>query len=248
VDKAVIYIRVSTDEQDPKNQLADCIKYCKEKGWEILRIYEDKGISAYKENVRRPQFEQMLEDAKKREFQHIVVFDLDRFSRQEEIKVLEQIKTLRMLYGVEVNAVHGDEWRDIVDMINRIPDMGIVGKALADFLETLLRAMQARQARIESEKISRRVKASRRFQKAIKEGKVGRPDIYQKLSKKLRIPEQKLREKLPAKIVQMKDEQNMSYRQIARQLGIPKSTVEKIYKETIALKSLSKKGGDENAV
>jgi len=177
-EKAAIYLRVSTDEQNPKNQLAQCQDFCKEKGWEIYKIYEDKGKSAYKENVIRPQFQAMLKDAEQRKFQHIVVFDLDRFSRQDEKTVLSLIKKLRLMHGVEVNAVHGDEWRDVIEMINRIPDMGIIGEALSEFLEKLIVGLQARQARRESEKISMRVKASKAFQEAKKKGIVGRKEAY----------------------------------------------------------------------
>ena len=215
-EKAVIYLRVSTDEQTEESQLEPCKNYCKEKGWEVIKIYRDHGKSAYKENTVRPQFEQMLKDAERQQFQHIVVFNLDRFSRQPARDVLALIKKLSIMYGVQVNAVYGDEWRDVVDIINRIPNMGVVGTAIAEFIEKLLLGLQARQARLESEKISMRVKTSKRFQKAKKENKVGRPSLEIDVNKIV-----ELREGNPP----------MSYRKIGQQLGIPKSTVEKYYKE-----------------
>jgi len=217
-EKAVIYLRVSTDEQTEESQLEPCKNYCKEKGWEVVKIYRDHGKSAYKENIIRPQFEQMLKDAERQQFQHIVVFNLDRFSRQPARDVLALIKKLSIMYGVQVNAVYGDEWRDVVDIINRIPNMGVVGTAIAEFIEKLLVGLQARQARLESEKISMRVKASKRFQKAKKENKVGRPQVEIDVNR----------------IVELKEgNPPMSYRKIGQQLGIPKSTVEKYYKETV---------------
>ena len=215
-EKAVIYLRVSTDEQTEESQLEPCQNYCNEKGWEITKIYRDHGKSAYKENVIRPQFERMLKDAEQHNFKHIVVFNLDRFSRQPARDVISLIKKLAIMYGVQVNAVYGDEWRDVVDIINRIPNMGMVGEAIAEFIEKLLVGIQARQARFESDKISKRVKASKRFQKAKRENKIGRPQSNVDVSK----------------IVELK-RNGMSYRKIGQKLSIPKSTVEKYYKRAI---------------
>ena len=66
--KAAIYLRVSTDIQDEENQLQDCEDFCNEKNWKIIKIYRDHGISAYKENVIRPEYEQMITDAKQKKF------------------------------------------------------------------------------------------------------------------------------------------------------------------------------------
>jgi len=174
---AVRYLRVSTDLQDEDNQIRAIDKFIADKGWLLVGTYRDHGISAYKENIKRPQFEQMIVDAKKMQFQHIVVFDLDRYSRQEPDFVVEQITTLNMMYKVQVNAVFGDEWRDVVNMLNQLPDMGFAGKAISEFVRTMFLGMQATRARQESEKISRRVKESVKFKNAVDKGEVGRPKI-----------------------------------------------------------------------
>ena len=175
MDNAVIYMRVSTDKQDEQNQLKDCKQLISHKNWNLLRVYSDHALSAYKENIIRPQFEQMLKDAKTREFQHIVVFNLDRYSRKDPEKVVDQITTLSTVYGVQVNAVHGDEWRDLIEMLNALPSMGFAGKAIVEFLRTFFLGIQAERNRRESEKIGERVRASRKFQSAKKKGTVGRP-------------------------------------------------------------------------
>jgi len=222
--KAAIYLRVSTDRQDEHNQLQDCEDYCRQNNWTVTKIYRDHGISAYKENIIRPQYEQMINDAKQKHFSHIVVWDLDRFSRQEPIEVLQLIKKLRIIYNVEVNAVHGDEWRDLIEMINSIPNMGFMGEALCDFLEKIIRGMQATQARRESEKISRRIHSSLRFQKAKDEGRVGRPqheiDNGRILDCKTKNP-------------------NWGIRKIAKHLNLSKYAVEKCLKNTPQESTLS---------
>jgi len=223
-EKAVIYLRVSTDEQTEESQLEPCKNYCKEKGWEVIKIYRDHGKSAYKEDKYRPEFMKMLEDAKKREFQHIVVFAMDRFSRQPPVRVLEMVRELSVLYGVQVNAVTGGEWRNAIEAINQLARAGTGGymsevlRQLASMLETIMIGALAEQARYESRKIGERVRASIKFQKAKKENKVGRPSLEIDVNKIV-----ELREGNPP----------MSYRKIGQQLGIPKSTVEKYYKETV---------------
>jgi len=164
-DRAVRYLRVSTEHQDENNQIKAIDKFCEEKEWKIVNTYRDHGKSAWKNDLRRKDYQKMLEHAKQDKFDHIVVFDLDRFSRQPEQDVLDLVKNLRLMYGVEVNAVFGDEWRDVVNMINRIPDMGFMGKAISEMLEVVIVGFQAQRARKESEKISRRVKSSKKFQK-----------------------------------------------------------------------------------
>ena len=221
-EKAVIYLRVSTDEQTEESQLEPCKNYCKEKGWEVIKIYRDHGKSAYKEDKYRPEFMKMLEDAKKRDFQHIVVFAMDRFSRQPPVRVLEMVRELSVLYGVQVNAVTGGEWRNAIEAINQLARAGTGGymsevlRQLASMLETIMIGALAEQARYESRKIGERVRASIKFQKAKKENKVGRPPLEIDVNK----------------IVELR-EGGMSYRKIGQQLGIPKSTVEKYYKETV---------------
>jgi len=175
-DKAAIYLRVSTDVQDEENQLKDCRDLCESEGWEIVEIFRDHGISAYKD-IDRPDFNRMIKDARKKRFDHIVVFSLDRFSRQPPADVLELIKELRLVFGVEVNAAHGDEWRDAVEMINKLPTMGFLAKAMAEMLEKVIVGLQAYNARQESEKISDRTRSSKKFQKAKAEGRIGRPQL-----------------------------------------------------------------------
>ena len=215
-EKAVIYLRVSTDEQTEESQLEPCKNYCKEKGWEVIKIYRDHGKSAYKEDKYRPEFMKMLEDAKKREFQHIVVFAMDRFSRQPPVRVLEMVRELSVLYGVQVNAVTGGEWRNAIEAINQLARAGTGGymsevlRQLASMLETIMIGALAEQARYESRKIGERVRASVKFQKAKKENRIGRqPKISEKELKWL----QQLKEKYPA----------MGWRTLAKKLNEERS-------------------------
>lgn len=97
--KVAIYARVSLDEneddkkfQDPENQLIPLRDFCKAMGWEVHKEYVDKMSGA---NPARPQFREMLNEAMLRRFSGIVVWKLDRFSREGVISTMSYIKQLK---------------------------------------------------------------------------------------------------------------------------------------------------------
>ncbi|HPY99770.1 MAG TPA: recombinase family protein, partial [bacterium] len=82
--KIAIYIRVSTEEQAKEGyslttQREHLENYAKREGHDIFRVYSDDGISGYSE--RRPALQALLQDAKLRRFDLVIVYKIDRFSR-----------------------------------------------------------------------------------------------------------------------------------------------------------------------
>lgn len=82
---AGIYIRVSTDDQAREGfslpeQEKRLRAMCEYKGYEIYKIYEERGISA-KTGNHRPKFEELLRDIRNRKCNTIVVLKLDRLTR-----------------------------------------------------------------------------------------------------------------------------------------------------------------------
>ena len=77
--KVAIYCRVSTEEQDADKQEIACIDYCKRNNLEVFRVYKDSNISGSK--ASRPNFDIMLEDMRKYNFNCIMVTKLDRIGR-----------------------------------------------------------------------------------------------------------------------------------------------------------------------
>lgn len=84
--KAVIYARVSSNNQDIENSIQAQTRACKEfadsKQYEISEIYTDKAESG--KISQRPEFQRMIADAKKKQFSIILVHKFDRFSRNRE--------------------------------------------------------------------------------------------------------------------------------------------------------------------
>jgi DNA invertase Pin-like site-specific DNA recombinase len=93
--KAIGYIRVSTDEQAKEgvsleNQEQKIQDYCKLKDFEIIEIIQDAGISA--KNLRRPGAQKVLEMARNKMVDAVVVYKLDRMFRS----TVDALETTRL--------------------------------------------------------------------------------------------------------------------------------------------------------
>src|SRR5260370_20053927 len=77
--RAAIYARVSTVDQEPENQLQELRRYVEARGWTAAE-YVDRGVSGAKD--RRPALDQLLADARRRRFNVLVCWRLDRLGRQ----------------------------------------------------------------------------------------------------------------------------------------------------------------------
>lgn len=81
---AVIYARYSSDnqtEQSIEGQLRVCEQYAKNNDILILKTYIDRAMTGTNDN--RPDFQQMIKDSANKEWQNIIVYKLDRFSRNK---------------------------------------------------------------------------------------------------------------------------------------------------------------------
>ena len=94
-----IYARVSTSDQTAIQQLEQLRSYCLKQDLCVYGEYVDEGESALKQN--RPQYLRILEDARKRKIDTILVYKLDRFSRS----LKELVNTMAILKGYGVNFI-----------------------------------------------------------------------------------------------------------------------------------------------
>ena len=88
--KAVIYVRVSDQEQvdgySLDAQLRACRDFVEAKGWTVYREYVDEGVSARTNNLaKRPLFQEATADAVTRRADVMVVPKLDRFARNVRV-------------------------------------------------------------------------------------------------------------------------------------------------------------------
>lgn len=80
--KVALYARVSTDDKDqnPETQLFALRRYCQERGLEVFREYVDKKRA--KDYRGRKEWAQLLKDMRRRLFHCIIVYKIDRMSRE----------------------------------------------------------------------------------------------------------------------------------------------------------------------
>ncbi len=95
--RAAIYARVSTLDQEPENQLAELRRYVEARGWKATE-YVDRGVSGAKD--RRPARDRLLADARRRRFDVIVCWRLDRLGRnlRHLILLLEELQALGVAF------------------------------------------------------------------------------------------------------------------------------------------------------
>jgi DNA invertase Pin-like site-specific DNA recombinase len=89
-----IFARVSTRDQSCELQVRDLRAYCTARGFELVREYVDVGQSGA--NDSRPELNKLIDDARKRQFDAIVVWRFDRFARSTKhlLSALEEFRSL----------------------------------------------------------------------------------------------------------------------------------------------------------
>src|SRR5215510_3168034 len=79
--RAALYVRVSTDHQSVENQIRELRQVAERRGWEVVEIYRDAGISGAKGRDKRPGLDSMLKTASRRRFDVVMVWAIDRLGR-----------------------------------------------------------------------------------------------------------------------------------------------------------------------
>jgi len=97
--KVAIYCRVSKDEkeksnryQEPENQLEPLKEFCKSMKWDVKFVFIDKKSGA---DSNRPEFKKMLAEARQHHFDLLLVWSLDRFSREPLLNTLSYLQQLK---------------------------------------------------------------------------------------------------------------------------------------------------------
>lgn len=115
--RVAIYTRVSHQYQAEKGsslttQEHTVKSFCVFKGWEVIEVYTDAGISGRK--FDRPAFNRMIEDLKPKAIDIVVVHSLSRFGRNtrellKQIEILEKnnVKFYAMDLNIDTGTAHG---------------------------------------------------------------------------------------------------------------------------------------------
>lgn len=142
--KAVIYARFSSNrqtEQSIEGQIRECKKYAKQNDIKIVKQYIDRAATGT--NDKRQNFQQMLKDSKKQAWDYVLVYKIDRFSRNK-YEIAKYKKTLK------------DNNIKLLSVTENIPDTpeGII-------LESILEGMAEYYSAELSQKVKRGHKESR---------------------------------------------------------------------------------------
>jgi DNA invertase Pin-like site-specific DNA recombinase len=155
--RVAVYARVSTDDkgQDVENQLTVLRDWAKRQGYDEVLEYKDEGISGA--NSNRPAFIKMRADARQNLFKGILIWSLDRFSREGISQTLAYINELDK-YSIFLRS-YQETWVDTADPM----------------IKPLLLSTMAWTASFERQRISQRIRAGIQRQKNLGVYKGGRP-------------------------------------------------------------------------
>ena len=161
--KAVIYVRVSTGEQNPENQILVLSNFARTRGIEVLGTFIDPGVSGYETKPDgREGWRKAVETAMQNKAA-IIVFSLDRIARRYDYLV----KTLEELRENNIHVIaYQEEW---LQSLAAIPDEAL-RKLIFDIVVRAL--AYGYQKYVES--LREKIKAG--MERAKREGKrIGRP-------------------------------------------------------------------------
>ena len=113
--KVSLFLRVSTSDQTTDNQKKELIELCKRRNFQIVEIYQEI-ISGTKKNEDRKEFSRLLNDMKKRKFEKLVVWSVDRLGRDMK----ELIKTLSLLDDYKISLYSYQQNLDTDDTMGRM--------------------------------------------------------------------------------------------------------------------------------
>jgi DNA invertase Pin-like site-specific DNA recombinase len=112
--KVAIYCRVSKDEmsdsgklQNTDNQLIPLRKFCDAMSYEVAGEFIDRSSGG---DSNRPEFQKMLGQVRQRRFDMILIWRLDRFSREGITNTMSYINQLRQ-YKTALKSLN-ESWLD----------------------------------------------------------------------------------------------------------------------------------------
>ncbi len=174
--RVALYARVSTkNSQDPETQLLALREYAKARELEVFSEYVDVGISGGKDS--RPALNQLMEDARKRRFDAVLVARFDRFARS----------TRHLVLALEEFNALGVDFISLSESVDTSTPMG-------KMVYTVIAAV----AELERSLIRERVVMG--LQRAKAQGKqLGRPKVHASEEQLLQLSEQGLSSRQIAK-------------------------------------------------
>jgi DNA invertase Pin-like site-specific DNA recombinase len=160
--RAALYVRVSTDHQTVENQIRELREIAERRGWQVSEVYNDAGISGAKGREQRPGLDRLLNDAKRRRFDIVLAWAIDRLGRS----LVDLLHTIQELEACGVDLYLDQQAIDTTTPMGKLVFQ--VTGAFAEFERSMIR---------------QRVRAGLR--RAVAQGKqLGRPKIAGEMERK----------------------------------------------------------------
>lgn len=131
--RAALYVRVSTDRQTVENQTAKLTEIASARGWLVVEVYSDAGISGAKGRKDRPGLDQMLKDAQRRRFDVVMSWSIDRLGRS----LIDLLGTIQHLDACGVDLYLDQQQLDTTTPTGKL--MFAVTGAFAEFERSMIR-------------------------------------------------------------------------------------------------------------
>ena len=144
--RVATYVRVSTADQHVENQAQELRRYVGARGWTMMGEYADSGVSGAAQS--RPALDELLREAKRRRFDAVIVWSLDRLGRNLKhlITLLDEFQALGIAFislkeGLDWTTPAGRLQAQLLAMISeferaRIAERVRVGMAPVNFVTT----------------------------------------------------------------------------------------------------------------
>ena len=120
--RAALYLRTSTDDQHPENQLPELQQYAQARRMQLVDQYVDHGESGDK--AQRPEIDRLMADARRRRFEVVLCWSISRFGRDMVGSVLTMHELTEL--GIE-----------LIFLQESIDTGSIVGRGIAALLSAL---------------------------------------------------------------------------------------------------------------
>lgn len=207
--RCAIYARVSTEDQNWELQVSELSDFIQRQGWERVDYLEKEST-----RKRRPVLEQLLEDARQKKIDIVLVWKLDRFSRS--VRELHENLAALDRAGVRFISHH-----QLIDTDQRNPVSRLILNILASVAE------------FERDLIRERTKAGvAEYRRAFDSGRVGKTKSrHSKSGKDLAHgrPKRTFRRDLVAEMRERNPP--VPWRQISKELGVPIGTLLRAYQQ-----------------
>lgn len=97
--RAVLYLRVSKNEQTIENQRIELERVAAAKGWKVIATFKDEGVSGAFGREVRAQYDSMLKQGVQAKFDVVLAWDVSRLSRS----LVDLVTTLDELHACGID-------------------------------------------------------------------------------------------------------------------------------------------------